>query len=137
MAIGVPEDEAVAWIEAGASGFVPPDGSLEDVIAALKKVAENELAAPPQVTAHLAKRVRALAAHSPDPMPEERLTCREAEILELLGRGLSNKEIGQRLSIQVQTVKNHVHNLLVKLGVTRRAEAVARMRQQRRTSFDR
>jgi two-component system nitrate/nitrite response regulator NarL len=128
VAVGVPENEAVAWIEAGASGFVPPDGSLEDVIVALETVADDELAASPQVTAHLANRVRRLAVESPAPVSDGRLTTRETQILDLLAEGLSNKEIAQRLSIQLQTVKNHVHNILVKLGVSRRAEAAARIR---------
>jgi two-component system nitrate/nitrite response regulator NarL len=129
VAVGVPESEAVAWIEAGISGLVPPEGSLEDVVIALKRAAEGELAMSPQVTAHLADRVRRLAADSP--MPEGRLTSRETEVLDLLVDGLSNKQIAQRLSIQEQTVKNHVHNVLVKLGVNRRAEAAARRRRRR------
>lgn len=131
VAVGVPESEAVAWIEAGASGFVPPDGSLDDVIDAVERVAHDQLAASPQVAALLANRVRRLAAESPDGNPDARLTSREAEVLDLLTDGLSNKQIARRLSIQVQTVKNHVHSVLMKLGVSRRAEAAARMRQQR------
>jgi two-component system nitrate/nitrite response regulator NarL len=131
VALGLPTDDALAWIEAGASGVVPPDASLVDLIAALHKVAADELAAPPQVTAHLAKRVRTLSAAYDEPRTGERLTTRESEVLDLLSEGLSNKEIAQRLSIQLQTVKNHVHNVLAKLGVTRRSEAVARMRRQR------
>jgi two-component system, NarL family, nitrate/nitrite response regulator NarL len=134
VAVGVPEDEGVAWIEAGASGFVPPDGSLEDVIDALERVADDELAAPPQVTAHLARRVRHLAAVSPDAIPEEALTSREREVLDLLAEGLSNKQIAKRLSIQEQTVKNHVHKVLGKLGVTGRGQAAARLRRLRGTS---
>jgi two-component system, NarL family, nitrate/nitrite response regulator NarL len=133
VALGVPESEAVAWIEAGASGFVPPDGSLGDVIVAVEKVADDELAASPQVTARLASRVRLLAAESPPSIPDGRLTTREVEVLELLAEGLSNKQIAQRLSIQLQTVKNHVHNVLVKLGVKRRAEAAARARRRQRS----
>jgi two-component system nitrate/nitrite response regulator NarL len=130
IAVGVPESEAVAWIEAGIAGFVPPDGSVDDVVSALERAAEGELAMSPQVTAHLADRVRRLAADSPT--PEGRLTSRETEVLELLADGLANKQIAQRLSIQVQTVKNHVHNVLVKLGVNRRAEAAAQTRRGRR-----
>lgn len=126
VAVGVPESEAVEWIAAGVSGFVPPEASLKDVVGVLEEAAEGQLAMPPQVTAHLADRVRRLAAGSP--MHEERLTAREAQVLELLADGLSNKEIGQRLSIQEQTVKNHVHSVLVKLGVSRRTEAAARTR---------
>jgi two-component system nitrate/nitrite response regulator NarL len=132
LAVGVPEDEGAAWIEAGASGVVPPDGSLRDVIVALGKVADDELAASPRVAARLAKRVRHLAAVSADSIPEEGLTSRESEVLDLLAAGLSNKQIAWRLSIQQQTVKNHVHNVLVKLGVSGRAEAAALLRSRNR-----
>jgi two-component system, NarL family, nitrate/nitrite response regulator NarL len=130
VAVGVPDHEAVAWIEAGVSGFVPPDATLEDAVVALENVGKGQVAASPQVTAHLASRVRRLAAESPDLIPEEQLTSREAEILELLGEGLTNKQIAHRLSIQEQTVKNHVHHILVKLRVNRRADA-ARTRRWR------
>ena len=59
------------------------------------------------------------------------LTAREREVLELLDRGLSNKEIARELCIQVSTVKNHVHHILEKLGVGRRSAAVARARRPR------
>lgn len=131
VAVGVPESEAVAWIEAGASGFVRPDGSLDDVIDAVDRVAHGQLAASPLVAALLANRVRRLAAASPDGNPDARLTPREAEVLDLVTDGLSNKQIAHHLSIQVQTVKNHVHRVLMKLDVSRRAEAAAHMRQQR------
>ena len=66
--------------------------------------------------------VRTLAAQ-PQP-PLERLTVRELEILELIDQGLTNKEIARRLCIELSTVKNHVHNILEKLQVRRRADAV-------------
>jgi DNA-binding NarL/FixJ family response regulator len=132
VAIGAAEHEAVAWVEAGVSGFVPPEASLEDAIAALERVANGEFVAPPQVTAHLAGRLRRLASKSQESIPEEQLTAREREVLDLVGEGLSNKEIARRLSIQEQTAKNHVHHMLVKLGVNRRVEAAARTRPRRR-----
>jgi DNA-binding NarL/FixJ family response regulator len=61
-----------------------------------------------------------------------RLTPREREILRLLEEGLANKEIAQRLGIEVATVKNHVHNILEKCQVHRRGEAAARMRASER-----
>ena len=59
------------------------------------------------------------------------LTCRQQQIAQLIDEGLSNKEIARRLSLGVSTVKNHVHNILDRLEVTRRAEAVARLRVSR------
>jgi two-component system nitrate/nitrite response regulator NarL len=127
LAVGVPEDKAVAWIEAGAFGCIPPDGSLDDLVLALERVARNELVASSEVTAHLANRVRRLAAESPAAFDGDRLTARQMEIAELLAEGLSNKQIARRLSIEVQTVKNHVHHILAKLGVSRRSEAALRV----------
>jgi two-component system nitrate/nitrite response regulator NarL len=112
LALGVRQDEAVAWIEAGAFGCFPPEGSLDDLVFAVERVARNELVASSQVTAHLANRVRRLTAESPAAFDGERLTARQMEIAELIAEGLSNKQIARQLSIEVQTVKNHVHHIL-------------------------
>jgi two-component system, NarL family, nitrate/nitrite response regulator NarL len=76
------------------------------------------------VAAGLARRVAPLAG-APRPEPPQRLTARERQVLDLLSEGLSNKEIGEQLCIELPTVKNHVHNVLEKLQVRRRAEAIA------------
>jgi two-component system, NarL family, nitrate/nitrite response regulator NarL len=60
---------------------------------------------------------------------EGRLTARELDVLRLVEEGLSNKEIAKALSIELATVKNHVHNILEKLNVNRRTEAAARARR--------
>jgi DNA-binding NarL/FixJ family response regulator len=73
------------------------------------------------------RRVVALSAAAAVAEPIELLTCREEEVAQLLLVGLSNKEIAQRLTIEVATVKNHVHNILGKLHARRRGEAVALM----------
>ena len=62
------------------------------------------------------------------------LTRRERQIVGLIDQGLSNKEIASRLCIELPTVKNHVHNILEKLHVRRRGEAVARIRESRRAA---
>jgi DNA-binding NarL/FixJ family response regulator len=77
----------------------------------------------------LVRRLAALAARVGGPAPPACLTAREQEVLHLLGEGLSNKEIGRRLCIELPTVKNHVHHVLEKLHVRRRAEAVAVVRR--------
>ena len=73
----------------------------------------------------------ALASQRREPAGDARLTLREREILRLVDDGLSNKEIAQRLSLQTKTVKNHVSNILAKLGVANRAAAAAALRGSR------
>jgi DNA-binding NarL/FixJ family response regulator len=130
VALGVPEieREVIACAEAGASGYVPRQASLSELILAVRCAVRGELRCSPKIAAGLLRRVRTLAA---EPSPEgdaSRLTAREMEIACLIDRGLTNKEIANRLCIEVSTVKNHVHNLLEKLNARRRGEAVARLR---------
>jgi two-component system, NarL family, nitrate/nitrite response regulator NarL len=125
VALAAPESEEdiIALAEAGVLGYVTRDESLDNLVATIESVARGEMACSPWMATVLVRRVQALAAERP--RPTQRLTAREAEILELIALGLSNKEIAARLFIEVTTVKNHVHNILEKLGVSRREEAVA------------
>ena len=129
VALAAPESEedVIALAEAGVFGYVTRDQSLDDLVMTIECVARDEMVCSPWMATVLVRRVQALAAERP--RPTHRLTTREAEILELLAQGLSNKEIAARLFIEVTTVKNHVHNILEKLGVSRREEAVARTRR--------
>jgi two-component system, NarL family, nitrate/nitrite response regulator NarL len=132
IALAVPavEDQVVAWAEAGAHGFLTCEGSLEDLILAIESAIRDEIACPPRLAAALLRRVGALAAEHSAGNLERRLTLRERQISELLDEGLSNKEIATRLHIELTTVKNHVHNILEKLQVRSRGEAVARLRRR-------
>jgi two-component system nitrate/nitrite response regulator NarL len=132
VALGVPEAEALPWVEAGVSGYVSREASLEELAMALAQVADGQVVTSSEVAGHLLSRIRQLSEQTADEETTARLTPREAEVLDLVAEGLSNKLIARRLSIQEQTVKNHVHNVLLKLGVDRRAEAVARIRRGRR-----
>ncbi len=131
VALGLPELERdlIACAEAGIAGYVPRDASVTDLVAVLESVARGELLCSPRTAAALLRRVTALAMgrRGEADVPGV-LTPREREIVALLERGLSNKEIARALGIEVATVKNHVHNLLEKLRVHRRGEAVARLR---------
>src|SRR5439155_22270805 len=71
------------------------------------------------------QRLVLLAAHSPQESFAERLTMRKHEIIALVAQGMSNKEIARKLLIQLPTVKNHVHNILNKLQLSRRGQAAA------------
>jgi two-component system nitrate/nitrite response regulator NarL len=132
VALGLPDgDEAVlAFAEAGISGYVAREGSVKDVVAAIESAARGELRCTPQLAGTILRRLAWRAAVGADVTPQSALTCRETEIVRLIDQGLSNKEIAVRLGIEVATVKNHVHNLLEKLRVHRRAEAAARLRSR-------
>jgi len=119
------EDEIIEYAEAGVAGYVTRDSSLAELIDVVESVARGETLLSPRIAALLLRRVKTAAR----PGPAARLTPREAEIVRLIDDGLSNKQIARRLTIELPTVKNHVHSILEKLEVKRRAEAAARVRQ--------
>ena len=120
------------YAEAGMSSFVPADARFDDLCEALFRVLRGEAACSPQMAGALIRRVHRLASHREGVPEVETLTDREQEIVALIDQGMSNKAIAARLGIRVPTVKNHVHNLLGKLGVSGRSEAAARVRRVRR-----
>jgi DNA-binding NarL/FixJ family response regulator len=130
VALAAPEDEAgvIECARAGVGGFVASEAALREVVAAAHAVVRGEAPCPPRVAATLLRRVSAATPANRDVRAGAGLTAREREILALIDEGLSNKEIASRLFIEVSTVKNHVHNILDKLGARRRSEAAARAR---------
>jgi two-component system, NarL family, nitrate/nitrite response regulator NarL len=132
---GDTEVEITQLAEAGVAGYVLPEGSLDDLLIAIRSAVRGELYCPPRVAFSLLRRVGALAAalgkdvaadtHS----PMAKLTPREREILHLVDQGMSNKAIATELGIKPATVKNHVHNILEKLHVHRRINASTWYRQ--------
>ena len=132
VAVAVADEgpDVVACAEAGLSGYVPRDGSLHDTVNAIIDATHNELHCSPRISAALFKRLSAPGV-TLEPADSSTLTPRESDVLQLIDRGLSNKQIAQRLQISAATVKNHVHNILEKLHVERRSEAAAQMRSQR------
>ncbi|CAN5632041.1 N/A [soil metagenome] len=133
VALSVPDLEraVIACAEAGVAAYVSRDGRLDDLVQAIRGATRGEMVASPRIAGALVRRVAALAAERP-PLPDVAgLTARECDVVGLMDEGLSNKQIASRLSIEVATVKNHVHNILDKLKVGRRAEAVRRWRQAR------
>lgn len=128
LAASEAEPDLVRFAEAGVNGFVLHQESLEQLAAVIYGVARGEAPCPPKIAATLLQRLSALAARVPDRGAEADLTAREREIATLVSEGLSNKEIARRLHIELATVKNHVHSILSKLHVTRRAEVGRRLR---------
>jgi len=127
FAVSGVEQDVIACAEAGISAFVPREGSTEDLIDAVRQAIRGELVCSPRVTALLFDRVAALSAGRIKSVDGHALTAREKEIVSLVERGLSNKEIARRLSVGTATVKNHVHNILEKLHIHRRGEVAGRM----------
>ena len=120
------EDE-VLWgaIEAGAAGFVLKDSSAEDLIAAVRAVAEGGAWFDPGVAPRLLERYRRVVAPAArDAARLDELTDREHEVLRLMARGASNAEIGRTLHVAEATVKTHVGSIFTKLGVRDRAAAI-------------
>jgi len=122
------DDEVVACAAAGVSGYVLRDEPQAELIKAVVSAARGDVWCPSRVAAVLMRRMAPNGATPNMSAGTGRLTAREREILALIDDGMSNKEIARKLTIEVRTVKNHVHNLLEKLQVHRRGEAAALLR---------
>jgi DNA-binding NarL/FixJ family response regulator len=129
LGVGENEEEVIAWAEAGVAGYLFRGSPLSELVPIIQSAVRGETPFPPRLTATLVRRVAALASEHRPATPIDCLTRREFEVLTLIEEGLSNKEIAHRLSIEVRTVKNHVHNLLGKMHVAHRGEAAARLRR--------
>ncbi|WP_437096458.1 response regulator [Streptomyces sp. enrichment culture] len=116
------EEALLDSIMAGASGYVLKQIRGSDLVAAVRTVARGQSLLDPIATTRLMARLRGgQQKEEPDALPG--LTDREREILALIGEGLTNRQIGQRLYLAEKTVKNHISRLLAKLGVERRIQA--------------
>ncbi|MEH0580701.1 response regulator transcription factor [Streptomyces sp. B21-108] len=117
------EEALLDSIMAGASGYVLKQIQGSDLVSAVRTVAAGQSLLDPSATTRLMARLRQdrQPEEKPDALPG--LTDREREILALIGEGLTNRQIGQRLYLAEKTVKNHISRLLAKLGVERRIQA--------------
>jgi DNA-binding NarL/FixJ family response regulator len=124
----MPVQEDVAdYVRAGASGFIMKDASFEVFFETIRAVAGGAEVLPAALTNSLFTQIARNVASSNKARVLEsvRLTNRERQVIDLLGEGLSNKEIATRLHIAVHTVKSHVHNVLEKLALRSRLEVAA------------
>ncbi|MFF4656023.1 response regulator [Streptomyces sp. NPDC001381] len=117
------EEALLDSIMAGASGYVLKQIQGSDLVSAVRAVAAGQSLLDPSATARLMARLRQGQEPEPEPDALPGLTDREREILALIGEGLTNRQIGQRLYLAEKTVKNHISRLLAKLGVERRIQA--------------
>jgi DNA-binding NarL/FixJ family response regulator len=112
-------------LSAGASGFLLKDASGADLISAVRVVAGGDALLAPSVTRRLIGDFARRRRHErPSPQILATLTPRETDVLRLVARGLSNAEIAGELTLAEQTVKTHVGNMLTKLGLRDRTQAV-------------
>jgi len=117
------EEALLDSIMAGASGYVLKQIRGSDLVSAVRTVARGQSLLDPSATTRLMARLRGGQQQEEAPGALPGLTDREREILALIGEGLTNRQIGQRLYLAEKTVKNHISRLLAKLGVERRVQA--------------
>ncbi|MDB5672519.1 MAG: two-component regulator [Alphaproteobacteria bacterium] len=130
VALALPEaaEDVIACADAGFVSYVPRNACAEDMREVLRRALKDEVFCDPKVSGSLLRELRRRQAmRAPASEPEEELTRREREVLGLLGRRMSNKEIARQLCLSTATVKNHVHAILTKLNVHARSEALARL----------
>ena len=124
----IPVHEEIAeFVNAGVSGFVLKDASFEDFVTTVRTVAGGGKVLPPTMTNSLFSQIAAdHGVRSRVPLKDAvRMTRREHEVIGLIGEGLSNKEIAQRLNIATHTVKSHVRNVMEKLALHTRLQIAA------------
>lgn len=128
IAVVETEENVLAWAASGIAGYVPNTASVNDLALLIGQICRGEQTCPSHIAGSLLRRIGAPAtATAPAASPTPLLTPRENVILGLVGEGLSNKDIARRLGISLGTAKSHVHNLLGKLSVRRRTEAMTRI----------
>jgi DNA-binding NarL/FixJ family response regulator len=119
------QSEVVEFVKAGVSGFILKDATIDDFLHTIRSVAEGKKVLPPSLTDSLFSHIVEYAVQSGKAdrlLKAVRLTRREHEVVDLIARGMSNKEIARELNVALHTVKSHVHNTLEKLALHTRLE---------------
>jgi DNA-binding NarL/FixJ family response regulator len=125
------DDALFDAIMAGAAGYVLKQIRGSDLVGAVRTVASGQSLLDPRTTARVLDRMRSVAARQ-DPLAG--LSEQERAVLDLIGEGLTNREIGERMFLAEKTVKNYVSHLLAKLGMQRRTQAAILATELRRTA---
>ncbi|HYO41417.1 MAG TPA: response regulator transcription factor [Nocardioidaceae bacterium] len=122
----VSDEEADLYdaVKNGASGYLLKDSSIDEVAQAVRVVADGQSLISPSMAIKLLDEFKQMSRSDRQQLPTPRLTERELEVLKLVAQGLNNREIAKRLFISENTVKNHVRNILEKLQLHSRMEAV-------------
>lgn len=112
-------------LKAGASGYLLKDASRTELVRAVRSVLSGEPLLSPQLTAHLLRQLASETQTRTSPSTEQ-LTPRELDVLRLVARGLTNREIATELGLSPATIKVHVQHIIAKLGVSDRTQAAVR-----------
>ena len=117
-------EEIMEFVNAGVCGFVLKDATFDEFVATIRAVAIGEKVLPPRMTQSLFAQIakEAVSRGADEVLDDVRLTRREHEVIDLIGEGLSNKEIAFRLNIATHTVKSHVRNVMEKLTLHTRLQ---------------
>jgi len=120
------EEDLYEAIKAGATGYLLKEISIEEVATAIRAVVAGQSLISPSMASKLLNEFTSLAKRAEErtTVPSPRLTDRELEVLKLVARGLNNRDIAKELFISENTVKNHIRNILEKLHLHSRMEAV-------------
>ncbi|MCZ4122489.1 response regulator [Streptomyces sp. H39-S7] len=119
------DDSILAALSAGARGYLTKNAGRQDIIRAIRAAAAGQSVLDREVQNRLLASVRTKPAAPEQPLPED-ITRREREVLTLIGQGLPNRAIAEKLFISEATVKTHINNLFAKAGIRDRADAVRR-----------
>lgn len=116
--------DILQYVKAGANGFILKDASLNDFLITIRTVCEGATVLPPTLVDSLFSQIVDHAVRQGNTKLKEaiRMTKREREVIGLLGEGMSNKEIGQKIRLSTYTVKSHIHNIMEKLALHTRLE---------------
>jgi two-component system nitrate/nitrite response regulator NarL len=131
LALGLSDnvDDVLKYIEAGAAGYILKDRSLHDLVEILRSTQRGEAQVSAKMAGAMIERLSSLAKMFSTVeigiTEGSRLTPREREVLQCIGKGCTNQEIAALLLVEIGTVKNHVHNILEKLNVNNREEAAS------------
>jgi two-component system NarL family response regulator len=117
------EDDLYGAVRAGATGYLLKEVAIDEIADAIRAVAGGQALVSPMMTTKLLSEFNALSRRVEEEHDSRRLTPRELEVLRLIARGMSNKDIAAELVIAENTVRNHVRNILEKLEVRSRVEA--------------
>jgi DNA-binding NarL/FixJ family response regulator len=128
------QTDVMEFVQAGVSGFILSNATLDDFVMTLRTVAKGEKVLPDSLTNSLFSQIvdNVVKAGKLPPLKEAvKMTRREKEVIALIGQGMSNKEIANNLNLATYTIKSHVHNILEKLALHSRLQVAAYSHSQK------